>query len=123
MTVTYPLFVFEKDDRSMRQIEDSTRLHYHLEAIDIVNDEYVFWDANGNGVSVAASVTTFKSKIGGVTACVPHFPLRDAFNLYAKTLGLPDFDVDGPPTEVWRRMQREIETCPKKRGFLSRLFE
>jgi hypothetical protein len=123
MTVTYPLFVFEKDDRSMRQIEEPTRLHYHLEAIDIVNDEYVFWDANGNGVSVAASVTTFKGKIGDLTSCVSHFPLRDAFNLYAKTLGLPDFDVDGPPNEVCRRIQREIEARPKKRGFLSRLFQ
>jgi hypothetical protein len=30
-----------------------------LEAADILNGEYIFWDANGNGVSVAASVTSF----------------------------------------------------------------
>jgi hypothetical protein len=122
MGVNYPLFVFEKDDQSMRLIEDSTRLSYHLEAIDIVNDEYVFWDANGNGVSVTASVTTFKGKIGDATSCVSHLPLRDAFSLYAKTLGLAEIDLDGTPSEVWRRIQQELESRPKKRGFLSSLF-
>jgi hypothetical protein len=121
MAVTYPLFVFEKDDQSIRRVEDPKRIGV-LEAIDIVNGEYVFWDANGNGVSVAASVTTFTSKIGNVTSCVALFPLRDAFTLYAKSLGLPDFDVDGPPAEVWRRIQNEIDARPKKRSFLSRLF-
>jgi hypothetical protein len=122
MAVTYPLFVFEKDDQSMRQIEDPSRLHYHLEAIDVANDEYVFWDTNGNGVSVAVSVTTLKQKIGDVASCVAPFPLRDAFSLYAKTLGLPDFDVDGAPSEVWSRIQKEIDARPKKRSLLSKLF-
>ena len=121
MAVTYPLFVFEKDDQSMQVIEDPRRIGI-LEAIDILNDEYVFWDANGNGVSVAASVTTFKQKIGDVTSCVALFPIRDAFNLYAKSLGLPDLGVDGPPAEVWRRIQREVVSRPEKGSILFRLF-
>jgi hypothetical protein len=123
MAVTYPLFVFEKDDQSIRQIEDPSRLQYHLEAIDVANDEYVFWDANGNGVSVSASVGMFKGKMREVTSCVAPFPLRDAFSLYAKTVGLHDFDVQGPPSEVWSRIQKEIDARPKKRSFLSRLFQ
>ena len=106
----------------MRLIENATRLNYHLEAIDIVNDEYVFWDANGNGVSIAASVATFTSKIGDVTSSDSLFPLRDAFTLYAKTLGLQDCDVDGTPSEVWGRIQKEIGARLKKRNFLARLF-
>jgi hypothetical protein len=121
MAVIYPLFVFEKDDQSMWQIEDPSSIGV-LEAIDIENGEYVFWDENGNGVSIAASVTTFKSKIGDVTPCVSLFPLRDAFSLYAKTLSLPDFNVDGAPSEVWGRIQQELESRPKKRSFFSRLF-
>jgi hypothetical protein len=35
VAVTYPLFVFEKDDKSMRLIEDQGRILFHLEAIDI----------------------------------------------------------------------------------------
>ena len=102
----------------MRLIENPTRLHYHFEALDIVNGEYVFWDANGNGVSVAASATTFMSKIGDATSSVAPSPLRDAFTLYVKTLGLPDFNVDGPPSEVWRRIQKELESRPEKGSFL-----
>ena len=83
MAVTYPLFVFEKDCQSLQIIEDPGRIGI-LEAIDIVNGEYVFWDAIGNGVSVGASVTTFTSKIGDVTSCDSPFPLRDAFTLYAR---------------------------------------
>jgi hypothetical protein len=105
----------------MRIIEDPGRIGI-LEAIDIVNDEYVFWDANGNGVSVAASVGAFTSKIGDITSSDSLFPLRDAFTLYAKTLGMPDFDVDGTPMEVWGRIEKELAARPKKPNFLARLF-
>ncbi len=105
----------------MRIIKNSGRIGI-LEAIDIVNDEYVFWDANGNGVSVAASVITFTSKIGDVTSSDSLFPLRDAFTSYAKTLGLHDFDADGTPREVWGRIQKELAARPKKASFLARLF-
>ena len=53
MGVQFPLFVFEKDDRSMSLIETPERVLYHLEAIDIENDEYLFWDASGAGVCVS----------------------------------------------------------------------
>jgi hypothetical protein len=121
MDVTYPLFVFEKDCQSVQIIEDPSRIGI-LEAIDIVNDEYVFRDANGNDVSVAASVTAFTSKIGDVTSSDSLFPLRDAFTLYAKTLGLPDFDANGTPREVWDRILKELAARPKKPNFLARLF-
>jgi hypothetical protein len=111
MAAMYLLFVFEKDDKSMRQIGDPRRIGI-LEAIDNVNGEYVFWDSNGNGVLVAASVNTFRSKIGDATSCAPLFPLRDAFSLSAKTLGLADFDVAGLPNEVWRRIQEELKRRP-----------
>ena len=57
MSVTYPLFVFEKDDKSIRLIENESRILYHLEAIDIENEEYVFWDSSGSGVLVTVTPT------------------------------------------------------------------
>jgi hypothetical protein len=121
MAVTYPLFVFEKGCQSVQIIQDPGRISI-LEAIDIADGEYVFWDANGNGVSVAATVSTFKSKIGDVTSSDSLFPLRDAFTLHAKTLGLHDLDVNGTPVEVWGRIQNELAARPKKPSFLARLF-
>jgi len=122
VSVNYPIFVFEKDDKSMCLIEDESKIFHHLEAIDIGNNEYVFWDANGNGVSIAVSVSTFKSRLQSVSSCPAAFPIRDAFVSYAKILGLPETVAEGTPTEAWRRIQAELAGRPKKRGFLSKLF-
>jgi len=121
MAVKYLLFVFERDDQSMLQIEDASAIDM-LEGVDILNGEYVFWDADGNGVSIAASVTRFTMEIGDATSCAALFPLRDAFALHAKKLGLPNFNVDGRPREVWDRIQKELAARPKKPSFLARLF-
>ena len=96
MSVIYPLFDFEKDDKSMRLIEDESRILSHLEAIDIENNEYVFWDASGGGLSVAVSVGAFKSKLESVTSCPPAFPILDAFKEYAMSLGLRPLQMGRP---------------------------
>jgi hypothetical protein len=121
MAVTYPLFVFEKDDKSMLQIKDASTIDV-LEAVDILNGEYVFWDVDGNGVSITASVTRFTMQVGDAISCAALFPLRDAFALYAKKLGLINFNADGPPSEVWGRIQKALVARPKRPGFLARLF-
>jgi hypothetical protein len=110
MNVEFPLFAFEKDDRSMLLIEKSDRLLYHLEAIDIENDEYVFWDAKGAGVCV--SVT--HDAIDQITRC----DRSDAFQAYSQSLSLR-VSLQGPPSEVWGRIQSQL---PKRRPFWTRLF-
>jgi hypothetical protein len=105
MAITYPLFAFEKDDQSMRRIEDSSRILYWHEAIDIENGEYVFWDANGNGVTITVAVKTFASKVSGITSSVADFPLREALALYAKSLGISDPLTEGMPIDIWRQIQ------------------
>jgi hypothetical protein len=122
VSIKYPLFAFEKDDQSMRLIEDSSRILYHCEAIDIENDEYVFWDANGGGVSIAVAVGAFKSKLEGVTSCPAVFPVQDALILFAKTLGLPQAVTERAPMDVWNQIQAELQGRPKKRSFLSKMF-
>jgi hypothetical protein len=42
MIVTYPLFVVEKDDKSMRMIEREDGILSQLEAIDIENGVYQY---------------------------------------------------------------------------------
>jgi hypothetical protein len=105
MAITYPLFVFEKDDQSMRLIEDSSRILDWLEAIDIENGEFVFWDANGNGVTITVTVKAFTSKVSGITSSVAVFPLREAFALYATSLGISEPLAEGRPIDIWRQIQ------------------
>jgi hypothetical protein len=47
----FPLYV-RLDDGEVLQIEGIERILYHLEAIDIENDEYMFWEANGHGLKI-----------------------------------------------------------------------
>jgi hypothetical protein len=100
MNVLYPLFAFEKDDSSIRLIEDERDILSKLETIDIENDEYVVWEAEGAGVALQVSVGAFKSKLISVAPCAPSYPIRDAFNLYAGASGLPEPVAEGTPTEM-----------------------
>ena len=113
MNVEYPIFAFEKDDHSLRLIENEERILYHLEAIDIENDEYVFWDAKGNGVRVIVSVGAFTSEQESVSACTARLSLEEAFRLFAESLKLPLPVGDGPPIEVWHRLQECIRKLQK----------
>jgi len=114
MDVKFPIFVFEKDDHSMYLVEELSRLLYHLEAIDIENGEYVFWDSTGAGVCV----TVARNAIDQISACNQPMSLSEAFEAYSESLAIRT-DPQGPPIEVWRRIQSQI---PKRTSFWRRLF-
>ena len=110
MSITYPLFVFEKDDRSMRIIESQDSILSWHEAIDIENDEYVFWGATGLGVQVKVK----GNKVMSVTSCAAPFPLEEAQATYAESIGLPRHVIEGQPIEIWQRIENEFKRRPKK---------
>ena len=114
MAITYPLFVFEKDDKSMSIIEDPRSIFAKLEAIDIENDEYIFWDANGNGVTITVMVTAFTSKLNEITSCGTTFPIREAFISYAKSLGIAGPLLEGRPIDVWQHIQVQANLAPRR---------
>ena len=117
MSVEFPIFVFEKDDHSMRVIEDEHRIFHHLEAVDIENGEYVFWDAKGGGVSIRMS----RGKMTGLGPGPAEFPLGDALVMFAKAAGISPAVAMASPIEEWNRIQGELKSRPKK-GILSRIF-
>jgi hypothetical protein len=100
MDAKFPLFVFEKDDGSMRLIETPQRLLYHLEAIDIENNEYVFWDSG-------MRVTAKNGEIDRIARCDQSMSLSDALKTYIRSHGL-DVSLEGPPIDIWKRIQSQI---------------
>ena len=66
----------------MLLIEGPDRLLYHLETIDIENDEYLFWDSTGARVSVA------RDAVDQITRCDQSMSLSDAFEAFVQSLGL-----------------------------------
>ena len=118
MDPKYPIFVFEKDDRSLRMIESLKSIRYHLEAIDIENDEYVFWDRDGRGVRVITS----GRKIADLSSCEATLPWSDGFSQFLSSNELPKSIMKESPMETWEGIQGALSARPKKAGFWSRLF-
>jgi hypothetical protein len=116
-SVSFPLFVFEKDDCSMILVETPDKVLYHMEPIDIENDEYVFWDANGKAVRISVA----GQRVTGIEYGAAEITLAEAFRRHSDKFGL-DADTTGTFDEVWRRLKEAESRLPRKRGLLSRLF-
>jgi hypothetical protein len=114
MDAQFPLFAFERDDRSMYLIETPKRVLHHLEAIDIENNEYLFWDSTGSGVRVSVEQGAVKH----VALCDQTMSLREAFENYAQSHGL-QLQVGKPPIDTRRSFQSQL---PPRRTLWARLF-
>jgi hypothetical protein len=114
--VAFPLYVC-LDDGEVMQIERFDRILYHLEVIDIENDEYMFWDAGGRGLKIL----TKKGKVSGFKKADNKITLQEAFEEYARQLGIT-VDTSGTPEEIWAKVQKARENLPRPFGFFAWLF-
>jgi hypothetical protein len=115
--VSFPLYVFEKDDWSMLRVESPDGILHRLEAIDIEGGEYLFWDANGQGVRIAID----HNKVTGIGHRHPEMTLAEAFTRHSEAFGL-NVDTTGDPEEVWLRLKEAEGRLPRGRRILSKLF-
>ncbi len=117
--VLFPLYA-RLDDGALERIEGFDRILYHLEAIDIENDEYMFWDAAGNGLKILID----KGKVSGFEKVDNKITLQQAFEGYAQQLAKlgATVDVSGTPKEIWREVQKAKEILPRRPGFFASLF-
>ena len=101
----------------MLTVENPEQLFAHLEEIDIQNDEYLFWDANGRGVHLRIE----KPKIVAIESYEAPKDLSQAFLAYCQSLGLT-VEFANEPVETWKRIQAAQRLLSRKRGLLARLF-
>jgi hypothetical protein len=115
----FPLYVC-LDDGEVIRVEGFDRILYHLEAIDIENDEYMFWDAAGQGLKVLIK----KGKVVGFEKTENKVTLQQAFEEYAQQLAQRGATVDtiGTPEEILAKIQTAKESLEGARGFFSRFF-
>lgn len=114
--LAFPLFV-RLDDGEVMQIESYDKILGDLEAIDIENDEYRFWDAEGRGVKVVIK----NSKVSELRVTDNGMTVQNAIGEYASQLGTT-VETTGTPLETWRRLQVFKDSVPRQRGLFSRLF-
>jgi len=112
----FPLFV-RLDDGEVMQVEGYDRILYRLEAIDIENDEYLFWDANGNGVKVLIN----GSRIAGLQPVNNEMTVQAAISAYANQLGVA-VESSGTPQDTWARLLNRKQMIASRSGLLSRIF-
>jgi hypothetical protein len=112
----FPLYVC-LDDGEVLRIESVERILYHLEAIDIENDEYMFWDANGHGLKILIE----KERVIGFANAENKVTLQQAFDDYVQQLGL-SVDTTGTPEEIWDKVKKAKDELRRRPSFLSRLF-
>src|SRR5438552_10536546 len=98
-SVVFPIYVC-LDDGQVIRIESFQKILYHLEAIDIENDEYQFWDANGLGLKILIE----KNAVSGFQKADNRLSFQQAVEMYAEQLGVP-IDTGGTPDEVWAKIQ------------------
>ena len=103
MDAHFPLFAFEKDDHSMYLIETPERVLYNLEAIDIENDEYLFWDSTGASVSISVA----RGAVKQIAPCEQAMLLREAFETHAKAYGLHVIAGESA-IDTWRGLQSQL---------------
>ena|SRR5215472_15495606 len=115
----FPLYAC-LDDGEVIRIESFDRILYHLEAIDIENGEYMFWDAAGHGLKILIQ----QGKVRGFQKINNNVTLQQAFDGYARQLAQQGATVDtsGVPEEIWAKIQKAKESLPPAPGFFSRFF-
>jgi hypothetical protein len=112
VSVSFPLFIFEKDDRSMRLVESADQVLYHMEPIDIENDEYLCWDANGRAVRISIA----GQQVIGIAYGDAEMSLAEAFMRHSEAFGL-NVDTTGHFDQVWCRLKEAESRLPRRSGF------
>jgi hypothetical protein len=88
-----------------------------VEAIDIENEEYAFWDAVGNQVRILVN----GQQVDKIEHSHENMALHDAFARNAESLGI-NLDLAGSPAQVWSRLEEAKRILPRKHSFLGSLF-
>ena len=115
--VLFPLFVLQKDDYSMFEVEAPDKILCHMKPLDIQNSEYLCWDAQGRAVQISIS----DQQVTGLAFSKAEVSLGEAFRRYSDVHGL-DADTTGPLEQVWRRLKQAEVLPSRSRGLFARLF-
>jgi hypothetical protein len=65
MEITFPFLVIEKDSGDILRFESIVEMQHYLERIDVENNEYAAWDANGNPLRLVVQEPTWLKVVSG----------------------------------------------------------
>ena len=82
MESTFPVLVLEKDSGDFLKFGSVAEMQGYLERIDVENDEYAAWDANGCRVSLLVQEPAWLKVVPGSESGLPN--LRDSLKRFAQ---------------------------------------
>jgi hypothetical protein len=116
-SVSFPLFVFEKNDYSMFVLDMPDQILSHIEPQDIENGRYLYWDADGRAVRISMTGKGVAEVFHGET----EIPLAEAMRRHSEVYGL-DVDMTGPLDQVRVHLKQAETRQPHGRGLWLKLF-
>jgi len=120
MTVAFPVFVLEKDSRTILRFDSLDEMQGYLERIDVENEEYEAWDANGWPIRMTVQkplwlrleLSAQGPKPGGLLSDLRHFAQFVGVKLDVE-------DETKSPTAIYEK----IVTNKPQKGILRRFVE
>lgn len=82
MKTTFPILVFEKDSGDILKFESLNQMQRNLERIDVENDEYAAWDANGQSVRLVVQEPSWLNVVPALESALPD--LRNSLERFAR---------------------------------------
>ena len=74
-SVSFPIFVFQKEEYSMFVVETPDKILHYMRPIDIEKGEYWCWDENGRAVRISVA----DQRAAGISNGEAEIPLAEAF--------------------------------------------
>jgi hypothetical protein len=82
METSFPILVLEKDSGDILKFDSVAQMQRNLERIDVENDEYAAWDADGKSVRLLVQEPTWLKVVPAPESTVPD--LRDSLRRFAE---------------------------------------
>jgi len=116
-SMSFPLFVFEKNDYSMFVLDTPDQILSSIGPLDIENSRYLYWDADGRAVRI--SIT--RKGMAEISQGETEMPLTEAMRRHSEVYGL-DVDMTGPLDHLRVHLKQAKPRLPHGRGLWLKLF-
>jgi len=101
MEISFPILVLEKDSGDILQFESIAEMQGYLERMDVENDEYAAWDANGHPVTLVVQEPTWLKVIPASEKGAPDLPHSLKSFAEARRVVLTDTERELTPVALY----------------------
>jgi hypothetical protein len=116
MEIIFPVLVLEKDSGDMLKFESITEMQQYMERMDVENNEYAGWDAQGHPLSLGVQESTWLKVVPATSEVRTPGDLRDSLKLFAQSrnITLTDNDQQLAPVALYDAITARGGSRPRR---------